>query len=98
MLSKVPKEGYIDRLHYVNWDVLMLKACDRLDNLRHMEQATPEFRRKQVTETRQKYWPLFDRMVQDGVERENDASLTSRLAQLRDKVREETIRQEALLR
>ncbi len=33
-LSKVPKEGYIDRLKSTeNWRVYLLKACDRLDNL-----------------------------------------------------------------
>lgn len=64
MLSKVPKEGYLDRLKaYADWRVLVIKACDRLDNLRSLGHATVEFQKKQVSETEEKYFPLFDLMA-----------------------------------
>lgn len=65
-LSKVPKEGYIDRLYLChNWKVLAIKACDRLDNLRSLmiEGTSPDFQKKQIKETKEKYFPLFDQMV-----------------------------------
>ena len=62
-----------------DWRSYFIKACDRLDNLRSLDQASVEFRRKQVTETRDKYFRLFDRMVQltpedyrDGIRRLRD--------------------------
>lgn len=66
MLSKVPKEGYIDRLGNCHeWEVLTAKGCDRLDNLRSLmiPENTVEFQKKQIEETRTKYFPLFDEMV-----------------------------------
>jgi (p)ppGpp synthase/HD superfamily hydrolase len=64
MLSKVPKEGYMERLMtYADWRTLMVKACDRLHNLRTLSQADEAFQRKQVTETADKYYALLDRMV-----------------------------------
>jgi len=64
VLSKVPKEGYLDRFYTcTDWRPYFVKACDRLDNLRSLLQSSLEFRKKQVTETRDKYFRLFDRMV-----------------------------------
>jgi GTP pyrophosphokinase len=64
VLSKVPKEGYLDRFFIcTDWRPYFIKACDRLDNLRSLSQASVEFRAKQVAETRDKYYRLFDRMV-----------------------------------
>lgn len=66
MLSKCPKEGYIDRLaHCHEWKVLAIKACDRLDNLRSLmiPGNTNEFKKKQIAETKDKYFSLFDKMV-----------------------------------
>lgn len=64
ILSKVPKEGYLERFYVcADWRPYFVKACDRLDNLRSLSQSSPEFRKKQVTETRDKYYRLFDRMV-----------------------------------
>lgn len=64
VLSKVPKEGYLDRFYMsTDWRPYFIKACDRLDNLRSLGQSSVEFRKKQVTETRDKYFRLFDRMV-----------------------------------
>jgi (p)ppGpp synthase/HD superfamily hydrolase len=64
VLSKDPKDGYLDRFYIcTDWRPYFVKACDRLDNLRSMSGSTVEFRRKQVVETRDKYYRLFDRMV-----------------------------------
>jgi len=66
MLSKVPKEGYIERLSNCHeWKVLTIKACDRLDNLRSLmiPGNTNEFKKKQIKETKEKYYSLFDKMV-----------------------------------
>lgn len=66
LLSKVPKEGYTERLsHCHDWKVLLIKACDRLDNLRSLmiPGTTLEFQKKQIQETKDLYFPIFDRMV-----------------------------------
>ncbi len=66
MLSKVPKEGYIDRLNNChNWKVLVIKACDRVDNLRSLmvPGTSLEFQKKQIKETKEKYFSIFDKMV-----------------------------------
>ena len=67
ILSKVPKEGYIERLqNSYNWKVYAIKACDRLDNLRSLmvPGTTLEFQKKQIKETKEKYFPIFDTMIQ----------------------------------
>lgn len=92
-LSKAPKEGYLERFYMcTDWRPYLVKACDRLDNLRSLGGAPREFRVKQVAETRDKYYALFDRML----------TLTpdeyrSRVQHLRDLVVKETERQAALL-
>jgi guanosine-3',5'-bis(diphosphate) 3'-pyrophosphohydrolase len=66
ILSKVPKEGYMDRLsNCKNWQALAIKACDRLDNLRSLmiPGNTIEFQKKQIKETKEKYFPLFDQLL-----------------------------------
>lgn len=63
-LSKVPKAGYLERfLLSHDWRPYLIKACDRLDNLRSMQDASPEFVARQVTETVDHYYPLLDRML-----------------------------------
>lgn len=67
LLSKVPKDGYHQRLaNCHNWKVLTLKLCDRLDNLRSLmvEGTTPEFHKKQIKETKEIYYPLFDHLLE----------------------------------
>jgi GTP pyrophosphokinase len=60
LLSKCPKEGYLDRLQkYGDDEVLLLKACDRLHNLRSMDKSPIPFIQKQVTETKDKLIPVF---------------------------------------
>ncbi|MEY4745004.1 MAG: hypothetical protein RL272_949 [Candidatus Parcubacteria bacterium] len=64
MLSKIPKEGYLERLvAYADWRILVIKACDRLDNLRTLGSGSLEFQKKQIAETEEKYFPVFDLMV-----------------------------------
>lgn len=64
-LSKTPKEGYLSRFYVSNdWRPYVIKACDRLDNLRSLPAAPIEFRRKQIKETKEHYFPLFERMVE----------------------------------
>lgn len=66
MLSKVPKEGYTERLASTdNWKVLALKMCDRLDNLKSLivEGTSEEFQKKQIRETEIVYFPIFDRAL-----------------------------------
>lgn len=66
ILSKIPKEDYILRLvNCLNWKVLALKACDRLDNLRSLmvPGTTIEFQKRQIAETKEKYFPIFDLML-----------------------------------
>jgi GTP pyrophosphokinase len=84
LLSKVPKEGYLDRLKdFADWRVLMLKACDRLDNLRSLKAGSKEFQDKQIEETRVKYYPIFDKLVAIAPKEQ-----VMRAAYLRDKIRE----------
>lgn len=64
VLSKDPKEGYLDRFAVcTDWRPYLIKGCDRLHNLRSLTNTTPEFQKKQLEETVTKYYRLFDRMV-----------------------------------
>jgi GTP pyrophosphokinase len=61
LMSKKPKQGYMKRLiDSGDWRVWTVKGCDRLDNNRALPQSRPEFRLKQVKETRAQYYPLMD--------------------------------------
>lgn len=62
-LSKMPKEGYIERLNECeDWRVIAIKACDRLDNLRSLKGTSESFMAKQIKETKEKYAPLFQKL------------------------------------
>ena len=64
LLSKDPKEGYLDRMKAAqDWRVFVLKLCDRLDNVRSLHSASPEFQAKQLKETSEIYVPLFQEML-----------------------------------
>lgn len=62
-------DDYIARLFSIsendNQDVFIIKACDRLDNLRSLDEATREFQIKQLKETKYKYLPLFYQKIKD---------------------------------
>ena len=90
-LSKVPEEGYLERFYMnTDWRAYLCKACDRLDNLRHLDQTTKEFRAKQIAETKEKYYPLFDRMLQL-----TPPEYLARVSSIRDLIRSTTDYQEA---
>ncbi len=92
-LSKAPKERYLERFHMcTDWRPYVIKACDRLDNLRSLDAATIAFRTKQVAETREKYYDLFDRMLTL-----TPPEYVVRVQRLRDLVQRETERQAARL-
>lgn len=60
LLTKIPKEGYLERLRSAHQDVILVKACDRLDNLRSLGGTTEAFQAKQIKETIEHYNPLFN--------------------------------------
>lgn len=64
-LTKKPKDGYHERLKTdAPWQVLLVKLCDRLDNLRTLSNCTPEKQRKQILETEAQYIPLADLLIE----------------------------------
>lgn len=86
-LSKAPKEGYLDRFYMsTDWRPYVIKGCDRLDNLRSLASSTHEFRLKQLSETQQKYFPLFDRMLEL-----TPNEFKPRIQYLRDEIRSQTV-------
>jgi GTP pyrophosphokinase len=61
LLSKVPKEGYVERLRaHADWMTLAVKLCDRYDNYDDLDTADAAFQAKQTVETRDVYLPLFE--------------------------------------
>ena len=73
LLSKLPKEGYYDRLmRFGDANTMLIKCADRLDNLRSLDQTTPEFKAKQFAETRRVIYPILNLLV------ERDNSLPAR--------------------
>lgn len=67
ILSKVPKEGYLNRLkNCIEWESLVIKGCDKLDNLRSLmvPGTTMLFQQKQIDEIKKEYYPLFDRLIE----------------------------------
>mgnify|MGYP000915374510 FL=1 len=68
------KAGFEDRLLRLgDPTVWFVKGADRLDNLRSMRTSTPEFRAKQIAETRRMYVPLMDRLVEASGEERDEA-------------------------
>ena len=66
ILSKVPKEGYHERLEMCShWKPIAIKACDRLDNLRSLmaDGTSSSFQKKQIKETKEIYFPLLDKLL-----------------------------------
>lgn len=95
VLSKDPAEGYLERFNLCSdWRPYVIKGCDRLDNLRSLSEPTVtlKFRQKQIKETQEKYFPLFERML-ILTPREYE----SRVQVLRDSILRETERQAVLL-
>lgn len=64
VLSKTPKEGYIDRFKACrDWRPFLIKAADRLDNVKSLSQTPKEFKSRQIQETTEIYLPLFAQLV-----------------------------------
>ena len=63
LLTKQPKDGYHERLKQAPWQVLLIKLCDRLHNLRTLEHCDEAKQRKQVLETCELYLPLADILI-----------------------------------
>ena len=64
LLSKMPKDGYLERLRaHGDWKTLLIKLCDRHDNMSSLSAAPADFQRKQTVETRDTYLPLFDHLL-----------------------------------
>ncbi len=61
-LSKIPKKGYYERLTlFGEWPELLIKACDRVHNLRTLGDD-PKFRKKQIQDT-QRHFPTISRRL-----------------------------------
>jgi len=60
LLTKEPKEGYVERLWTADDETVLLKLCDRLDNLRSLLGCDIAFQAKIIKETRELYVPLFE--------------------------------------
>lgn len=95
LLSKIPKEGYLDRLKNCNlWEVLVLKMCDKTDNLRSLmvPGVSPDFQKKQVLEAKEHYFALFDQLLQIC-----PAPYLSNITMLRDELRAIVAKCEAVI-
>lgn len=67
LLSKCPKEGYFERLlKYGDATVALVKAADRIDNLRSMDQCGPDFVARKTAETVDKLLPFFAKFSRQG--------------------------------
>jgi (p)ppGpp synthase/HD superfamily hydrolase len=66
MLTKTKNDNYIERLKTADEETILVKACDRLDNLRYLKEAPFEFQKKQFEETIKFYMPIFKKnYIQD---------------------------------
>ncbi len=64
ILSKSPGNDYLRRMRtFGDWKILLVKACDRLHNLRTLDGCTREFQLKQAHETRDHYIHLLAGMI-----------------------------------
>lgn len=64
LLTKKPKRGYFRRLlRQATPQLILIKLCDFLHNLRTLGSCSPEKQRKQINEAREKYLPLADLLI-----------------------------------
>lgn len=67
LLSKTPqnKDTYVQNLiDASDWRALLIKTADRYDNLRSLDDTSKDFQRRQIEETKEKYYPLFNRLLE----------------------------------
>lgn len=90
-VSKVPEEGFIDRLHMcTDWRALAVKGCDNLDNQKSLttaglyksKEAHLAFIEKEINKCTKLYYPIFDKLL-DMVPKEYLPGAT----RLRDEIR-----------
>ncbi|MFA5020633.1 MAG: HD domain-containing protein [Patescibacteria group bacterium] len=54
-------EFYFQQIERADCEVMLIKLCDRLHNLRTLDQCAPEKRQRKIIETKEKYlWMLAD--------------------------------------
>lgn len=95
LLSKIPKEGYHERLHNCkHWKTLAIKMCDRLDNLRSLmvPGVSEDFQKRQIKETKEVYFPLFDQLMQLCPD-----IYLSNISNVRDEIRQLIARYDAII-
>lgn len=54
---------YYDRLRIASWEVIVIKLCDRLHNLRTLDNCSKAKQKRQIAETRKYYIPLADQLI-----------------------------------
>lgn len=65
-LTKEEGEGdaYYERLkERADWEAMLIKLCDRLDNVRSLGDCTPEFQQKQVLDTTNHIYPVIGELI-----------------------------------
>jgi (p)ppGpp synthase/HD superfamily hydrolase len=68
LLSKVPKEGYYERLLDLgNEKIWAIKGCDRTDNLRSLKAGSIEFQKRQIEDTRRHVYPMLYKLREHNV-------------------------------
>ncbi|MEK7516267.1 MAG: HD domain-containing protein [Patescibacteria group bacterium] len=93
LLTKKPKDGYLERLReHGSWEVLVVKLCDRLHNLRSLGKCDEAKQRKQIVETRAHYVPLAELLIERLPLQDR-----TRGAYLRESLTERCVAYEALL-
>jgi (p)ppGpp synthase/HD superfamily hydrolase len=61
LLTKDPKKGYLKRLRtHGTWRELTVKICDRLNNMRTLQECPPKKIVRQLAETQKEFFPLCD--------------------------------------
>lgn len=62
--------GYFDRLvDFGEWIDWVIKLCDRYDNLCSLDGCEPDFIEKQLNETREKYFKLYELAIEHAPDR-----------------------------
>ncbi len=93
-LTKNPKEGYHDRLRENgSWQVLLVKLCDRLHNLRTLGHCSISKQKRQIEETKGHYVPLADLLLERIPEDKKHCAVY-----LKDQIEKELDRLEGALR
>jgi (p)ppGpp synthase/HD superfamily hydrolase len=59
------KDEYVKRLQHSDEDTILIKACDRLDNLRSLNSTSEEFKARKITETIEQFIPIFNNFLYD---------------------------------